>query len=318
MSAQITESVTALGRRCMYRRIATGTPIGKNLLDALSQYQFLDEGILGHRYKTSFLAEYCVMGGFENNTVIAHKNEEQFWAKVAPYTFRITKEEADLGLPPKVYDRHHYMALKADMITRLDNGELYTVSSAIALLVRLQQVACGFISIAGDEEAGIPDRIQYLKNNRLEALDTILREREGKTVVWARFNEDIKAISNHLGKECLEYYGATSTADRLIAKQRFLDPNDPARILVANPAAGGTGLNLQGDCRTVIYYSNSFDAINRWQSEDRVHRIGMKFPVTYFDLVAKNTIDSRILSNLRIKKSLADLALDDIRKMISD
>lgn len=326
-SAAITEACNEIGGMCRYRRITTGTPIGRNLIDALSQYQFLDERILGHRYISSFKAEYCIMGGYQMNDVLGSKNEEQFWAKVAPYTFRITKDETDLNLPPKVYDkfqfdlsdeqRHHYLALKADMITKLDSGELLTVTNAIALLTRLQQVACGFLSIKGDKEKGIPDVLQRLKNSRIEALQHVMDEREGKTIIWARFNEDIQSIKAHLGEKCVTYYGATSQVDRETAKRRFIDPHDPV-VLVANPAAGGTGLNLQGHCRTVIYYSNSFDAIARWQSEDRVHRIGMKFPITYIDLVATKTIDRKILVNLRNKKSMSDLAFDDIRKMVSD
>lgn len=330
MTTGVTEQVTALGALCDYRRISTGTPIGKNLTDALPQYQFLDERILGHRYKSSFQQEYCIMGGYENGQVIGQKNVEQFWAKVAPYTFRITKEEADLNLPPKVYEklvfelsdeqRHHYLALKADMITRFESGELMAVPNAIGLMVRLQQVTCGFLSVKGDKDAGIPDKLQFLKNNRMDALNRVLSERTelgGKTVIWARFNEDIEGIAAQLKDRCMTYYGPTSDKKRSINKARFLDPNDNT-ILVANPAAGGAGFNLQGHCRTVIYYSNSFDAIDRWQSEDRVHRHGMLFPITYIDLVAHKTIDRKLLANLRQKKSLADLAFDDIRKMVME
>lgn len=318
-SSARTEAIIELGRACAYRRIATGTPLSLNLMDAFAQYYFLDEAILGQRYVSTFKAEYCITQGSGKDEVITgHKNVEQFWSRVDKYTFRITKDEADLGLPPKHYDRvqfelsaeqkHHYETMKADMLANMDSGQLIAPTSIMTQMLRLQQIACGFLTDG--------DKLQYLDNARMQALMDTIEQREGKIVIWARFKEDIKAIKKALGAEAVTYYGETSDADRKIAKEKFLDHNSGIRFFVSNPAAGGTGLNLQGDCRTVIYYSNSFNAIDRWQSEDRVHRIGTRSAVTYFDLVARGTIDLKLLRNLRNKKSISDLAFDDIRQML--
>jgi SNF2 family DNA or RNA helicase len=67
----------------------------------------------------------------------------------------------------------------------------------------------------------------------------------------------------------------------------------------------------------MIYYSNSYDAIKRWQSEDRGHRPGMEGTLTIIDLVARGTVDRPILQNLKGKKSISSLTLDNIRKMFS-
>jgi SNF2 family DNA or RNA helicase len=75
-------------------------------------------------------------------------------------------------------------------------------------------------------------------------------------------------------------------------------------------------LNLQGICRTNVYYSNSFNSLARWQSEGRTWRDGTTGSVVYIDLVAKGSPDSRILQNLKDKKSISDLALDEYRKLI--
>jgi len=324
-----TEAIIALGQMCAYRRIATGTPISRDLTDAFSQFYFLDPRVFGQEYITSFRAEYCIMGGFEGESVVGHKNVEQFYARIAPYTFRITKEEADLGIPEKMppvrfpfemspEQKSHYLEMKEDMITKMDTGQIVTVSNAVSQLVRLQQIACGYLVWGGDKEKKIKPNVRFLKNARIDALEEVIASREGKMVIWCRYNEDVHAIKRLLGDKAVTYHGATSDSDREIAKRRFLDINDPIRFFVANPAAGGTGLNLQGECRTVIYYSNSFNAIDRWQSEDRVHRIGAKHQITYIDLIARGTIDTRILNNLRDKKSISDLAFDDIRKMLDE
>jgi SNF2 family DNA or RNA helicase len=73
MRAQRTKAAIELGQMCAYRRISTGTPIGKNVLDAFAQFYFLDPKILGHKYITSFRNRYCIMGGFQFRQVIGNK-----------------------------------------------------------------------------------------------------------------------------------------------------------------------------------------------------------------------------------------------------
>jgi SNF2 family DNA or RNA helicase len=69
---------------------------------------------------------------------------------------------------------------------------------------------------------------------------------------------------------------------------------------------------------TVIYFSNTFSLEHRLQSEDRAHRIGTKNPVTYVDLVAEDTVDRKIISALKSKKSISSMTLDDLRVMFRD
>ena len=57
----------------------------------------------------------------------------------------------------------------------------------------------------------------------------------------------------------------------------------------------------------VIYYSNSFKYGERQQSEDRAHRIGQKNNVLYFDLIAENTLDNKIIKVLLEKLELANI-----------
>ena len=55
----------------------------------------------------------------------------------------------------------------------------------------------------------------------------------------------------------------------------------------------------------MIYYSNGYDLEKRLQSQDRIHRIGQKKPVTYIDLIAEDTVDNRIVKALRKKINIA-------------
>lgn len=325
-SADRTKEAIALGRLATYRRISTGTPIAKNLIDAWSQFKFLDDSILGHPYMTSFRARYCVMGGWEGRQIVGTKNVEEFYSLIAPHSFRLTKDEA-LNLPEKMYVRReyemgektaaHYNSLKRTFMTALDEGSIVDINSAATALLRLQQVVCGYLPIP-DEEAE-ETRIEIFSDERIDIMLDIIEQVQGPVIIWARFIADINRISKRLNAEygkqsAVTYFGSTSSKEREENKQAFLSGH--SRFFISNPAAGGTGLNLQGDCQTAIYYSNSFDAIHRWQSEDRIHRMGTKGTCTYFDLIAAKSVDRAILTSLKNKKSLSSLSLDQIRQAL--
>lgn len=317
--AQRTKAAIEIGRLAKFRRIATGTPIAKNIVDAWSQFNFLNPNILGHKYMTSFRARFCVMGGFEGRQIVGQKNTEEFYQLIAPHSFRMTKEEA-LDLPAKVYvtkeyemgdeTLKHYKSVKDLLMTEMDDGTIMDAKNGAVAMGRLQQIVCGHLPREDKS-------VMRISSERLEILLDIVRQRTGPICVWHRFIVDGDTIINALlaeGEKAVRYNG--SDAEREAAKLAFLSGD--ARIFVSNPKTGGVGLNLQGDCQTVIYYSNSFDALDRWQSEDRVHRTGMKGTITYFDIVAKKSVDRAILRNLRTKKSISDLTLDEIRKSIQE
>lgn len=318
-SAQRTKVCYSLGALCSHRAIMTGTPIARNLLDTWSQYKFLDERIIGMRYKITFKAEYCITDR-EGKDVVGAKNVERFYERVDNYTFRATKEEA-IDILPKMWDeyvfemtdtqRKLYLDLRNNFIAELDSGEEMTVTHVATMMMRLQQITCGtFI-----DNDGVEHRLK--DNPRMDALLNVLDQREGKTMIWARFVTDIEAIMGQLGERAVSYYGGTRDDERALAKRRFLDPKSGVDFFVSNPQAGGVGLDgFQDVCRTAVYYSNSYNAIDRWQSEDRIHRWGQKLSVLYMDLICRGSVDRKILANLRAKKSLSDLVLDDIRRIL--
>ena len=108
------------------------------------------------------------------------------------------------------------------------------------------------------------------------------------------------------------HYGNTKEAAREEAIKNFQGGDHP-RFFVGNPQTGGYGLTLTASA-TVIYYSNSYNLEHRLQSEDRVHRIGQTRTVPYVDLVARNTVDEKILESLKKKVSISNEVLGEVRK----
>jgi SNF2 family DNA or RNA helicase len=181
------------------------------------------------------------------------------------------------------------------------NGKTVTTMNALTQLMRLHQITCGHF--AADDGT-----IQEVKNNRLDELMEVLDEVEGKAIIWAHYQYDIKRIIKEIKKvygpgSVVDYYGLTPQDQRQKNRERFQKPNG-TRFLVGTPQTGGYGITLT-QAHTVIYYSNGYDLEKRLQSEDRAHRIGQKKAVTYVDLIAEDTVDNKIVKALRKKVNIA-------------
>lgn len=315
-----TKAALKLAGLAHYRRIMSGAPITKGYEDLYSQLKFLHPDVLGFGSFYTFRNYYCIMGGFEMREIVGYRPNciKELEAKMEAYSFRITKKEC-LTLPDKVYmtrfvdlteeQKSIYKLLVDDFEAEINGGKI-NAPLAITKMLRMQQVICGH---AVDDD----EKIHDVPSNRLDVLIECVEEAQGKVIVWSRFIHDIKKISlamNHKKIRHRTYYGEVKQADREIGMKAFKE--DPSvKVFLGQPASGGTGLNLQ-EATTVIYYSNDFNADTRWQSEDRAHRIGQKNKVTYIDIIAKNSIDIKILQALRSKKNLADALLDNPRQFL--
>ena len=150
-----------------------------------------------------------------------------------------------------------------------------------------------------------------LHSSRIDELMQILGETTGKVIIWANYIHDIEKIEANIalsdfGADSLcTYYGATPTDKRQECINKFQDPNSSVRFFIGNTQTGGYGITLTAEASTVIYYSNNYDLEKRIQSEDRAHRIGQKNKVLYIDLVAKGTVDEKIIKSLRNKVNIA-------------
>jgi hypothetical protein len=308
-----------------HRVIMTGTPIAKDLTDEWSQMLWLDETILGMRDVTTFRSKYCVMGGFGGHAVIGHRNMEEFKERTAPYVFRATKDE--LGLLPKAHDQWKFdltkrqkdmmRELKTQLATQLDSGEVVDIIGAAQALTKAQQISNGFVQL---EDNRIERLMPVMENPRALAMLEWLEAGEGKAIVWCRFREDVRIVCEALGESnvrFVEHHGGNNATERKASLDAFIDGE--AQVIVATAATMGTGVDgLQKACTRNLYYSNSFNAIDRWQSEDRTHRKGAVGRVTYTDLIAKGGLDLYVLNNLWKKEATASERLSDLRASLEE
>lgn len=316
-----------LSRLSKYRRIMTGTPITQSPLDLFAQFQFLKPGSLGFTSFTAFRSFYAQMvtmtfGARSFPKIVGFRNLEKLQQDVSRHAYRKLKTEC-LDLPDKIYmtrsvvlsheQRKYYDKMRDEAVLQLEGG-MVTTTSALTMIMRLQQITCGHVTM---DDGTIID----LPNNRVDALDEILEEVSDKVIIWCNFRRDVEILMQKFrptpgGEYAVSYYGGTSDADRARALECF--KGDPlCKYFIGTPGTGGRGLTLV-EATTSIYYSNGYNLEHRLQSEDRNHRIGQKSNVTIVDIVCEDTIDPRIVKILREKKNLADLVLDSWKDLLYD
>ena len=318
--AKRTRNIIDLADLCKYRRIMTGSPVTKNPLDLYTQCYFLDPFHLGHESYYSFRMRYAVMktahiAGRSIQLVAGFRNLSELSDKLMPFSYRVLKEDC-LDLPDKVYMKREiqltdeqkrlYKQMRQEALATL-NGKTVTTMTALTQLMRLHQITCGHFS-ADD------GTIQEVKNNRLAELLDVLEEVEGKAIIWAHYQHDVKNIFKLLEDKygpgsVVHYYGKTLPEERDYAIRNF-KKNDKVRFFVGTPQTGGYGITLT-QANTVIYYSNGYDLEKRMQSEDRAHRIGQKKTVTYVDIIAEETVDTKIVKSLRKKINIASKVMGE-------
>ena len=320
--ASRTKAITKLAKNTKYRRILTGSPITQSPLDLYSQTEVLDTNLLGYTSFYSFQNHYGEVvnryfGGRTVRQVVGYRNLDELSQKLDSFSYRVLKSDC-LDLPEKVYIRRDvtltaeqkklYGELKELAITELANREMVSVTNVLTQLLRLHQIVCGHIK--SDDGTETP-----INNNRIDELIEVIAEMQGKVIIWANYRQNILEIVETLqglfGPDAVaSYFGDTTPDERDRVIKQFQNPDSPLRFFVGNTQTGGYGITLT-EAQNVIYYSNNFDLEKRLQSEDRAHRIGQKNNVTYVDLVAKDTVDEKIVTALRNKLDLAQEVLGD-------
>ena len=326
--AKRTQELCKISYLAKYRRILTGSPVTKNPLDLYTQCEFLSKDLLGFKSYYTFRNRYAVLreinlGTHSTKIPVKFINTEELEYKLKAFSFRCTKDDC-LDLPPKQHyirnielsedQKKIYTRLKREARAIIYDKEV-SYTNKLTEIIKLHQVTCGFSKSDTDEI------VEFKSNPKLQELESILEETTGKSIIWANYIYNIKQIEKMLeknyGKESLvSIYGAVSVDDRKRAVENFQN-NDGCRFLVGNPSVGGFGLTLTA-ARNVIYFSNSYNLEHRDQSEDRAHRIGQTFKVSYIDLVAPNTIDELILNSLDGKRDLSKEIMGDNIKRYFD
>ena len=165
-------------------------------------------------------------------------------------------------------------------------------------LLRLSQITGGYIT---NEYTNMAEQISSAKIN---ALEEIVDE----------FIPEIDAITKMLNKRKIKYALIRGDVkDRAGEVDKFQNDKE-TKIFIGQLQTTGMGLTLTAS-DTAVFYSLSYNFADYEQAKARIHRIGQKNTCTYIHLIAKNTIDEKVMEALSKKKNIADLVVDNWRSL---
>ena len=289
--------------KARHRLALTGTPVENHIGELWSLFEFLNPGQLGSATRLRrFLAD-----GRGSADVVARA--------VRPYLLRRTKSEVLSDLPEKteqtlfvelgetqrkVYDelRHHFRAELSGRIGRLGIGR--SRIAVLEALLRLRQTAChpGLV-----DPARLDDPSAKL-DTLLEQLDEVIDEGH-KVLVFSQFTSFLAILRRRLDAKSVSYeYLDGRTTDRQARVARFQEDTE-CRLFLVSLKAGGQGLNLTAADYIYIldpWWNPAVEA----QAVDRAHRIGQTRRVFAYRLIARDTVEEKILALQAKKRELAE------------
>lgn len=292
----------------------TGTPITQGIENAWSIYRFNDPSVFGRW--PDFERRYIVYGGYNNYQIKGYINIEEARDLIAGTAYQCKKDEA--SLPPRTdvtikvkldpETRRVYERLARDAVVQLKDaqGDSRTVIARIVLtmLLRLQQITGGF---ATADDGNVVDIGDEKARVTLDLVDDAVAQGE-RVVIFARFIHDLNILERRLHKyRVARLDGSVSGQDREAILKRFADGK--YNVMIVQVRVGSVGIDLSA-ASVGIFYSTGYSLDDFIQARDRIHRYGQTRPVTYYHLVADDTVDEMIMDALRAKANLARRVTD--------
>jgi SNF2 family DNA or RNA helicase len=297
-----------LRTRAKYRIALTGTPMPHSPMDVFAIFRFLEITIFGPAF-TPFRQEYAVMGGYHNKQITGFQKLDQLERLMSKITFRVGKEVLDL--PPETHVTYHcdlstearrvYRDLEEDFVAQVLDGTV-TAANAMVKLLRLQQVTGGVVPT----DDGIVHRIDSSKQKLLSDVLEDIGEGE-PVVVFCRFHADLDAVHEACRQDKFSSLELSGRRDELKRWQ-----SGEAQVLAVQISAGGVGVDLTR-ARYSMYFSLSFSLGEYDQALSRVHRPGQTRPVEHIHLVARNTVDTKIMRALEKRAEVVQAILAEIK-----
>ncbi len=306
--SQVTQAAYRL--RAEFRVTLSGTPVENRLEELWSQMHFANPGLLGGRsaFRDSF-ARPMEEGSDEAG--------QRLRDRIRPFVLRRTKAAVLSELPPRTdavmhceldaRERDIYSALslatRQSVVKKLQAGG--GVMDALEALLRLRQAACDTRLVPGTEStATASSKIRRL----MLALEQAAADGH-KALVFSQWTTLLDYLEPELKTADIAFTRLDgSTKDRRSVVASFQDPEGPP-VLLISLKAGGTGLNLTA-ADHVFLLDPWWNPAAEDQAADRAHRMGQDRPVMVYRLVAKDTVEERILALQAHKRSLADAALE--------
>jgi SNF2 family DNA or RNA helicase len=302
-----------------HRLALSGTPVENHLGELWSLFEFLNPGMLGEAKVLKMAGGLGRNPSEEARTLLAHA--------LRPFILRRTKLQVARELPEKTeqtifceldapqrkqYDelRKHYRdtLLRKVQEQGLGRSKMHVLEA----LLRLRQAAChpGLLDVKRSGESSA-------KLDTLMAQLDEVRQGEHKALVFSQFTSLLAIVRQRLDESRIRYeYLDGATRNRQSCVENFQN-NPECDLFLISLKAGGLGLNLTA-AEYVFLLDPWWNPAVEAQAVDRAHRIGQTRPVFAYRLIAKDTVEEKVLELQKSKRDLADAILSADNSLIRD
>ncbi len=296
-----------------FRLITTGTPVENHLGELWNLFRFLNPGLLGSL--ESFNRKFAIPIE-KNNDRGARQRLKKL---ISPFLLRRMKSEVLDELPEKTditlhvelsgKEKAFYEALRLNAIEKISGDKGINPGQRhlqiLAEIMKLRRACCN---------ARLVEKSIDFPSSKFAAFTEIvdeLIENRHKALVFSQFVDHLSILKGYLEARNIPFQyldGSTPMKERKAAMDGFQSGN--GEIFLISLKAGGFGLNLTA-ADYVIHMDPWWNPAVEDQASDRAHRIGQQRPVTVYRLVAKDTIEEKIVDLHKHKRDLANSLLED-------
>lgn len=302
----------------------TGTPVENRLTELWSIFDFINRGYLGSLRE--FQKSYAIPIERFKETARATKLK----MSASPFVLRRLKTDKNVitDLPEKlVLDDYCYLSKPQAALYEKTLTEMMDKISGVVGINRRGNI---FKLITALKQICNHPR-QFLKSGEMSkelsgkmekcvSLVQNILDNDEKTLIFTQYKEmgDIlcKVLNDECGISPLFFHGSLNIAQREKLIEDF-QSNPESKVMILSLKAGGTGLNLTS-ATNVIHYDLWWNPAVEDQATDRTYRIGQHKNVMVHRLVTLGTFEEKIDEMLKSKKELANLAVYEGEKIITD
>jgi SNF2 family DNA or RNA helicase len=294
----------------------TGSFTSNGLEDVFGQCKVIDQTLLG-RSKGAFLEKYFVLMNRDYGDWAARSDSlPKIMKEIKPATYLLEAGDYKDLMPPLhtvevrcQMDMAHYNTMKKDLVVAFPNATAVAANSAV-VTGKLQQMSSGFVYQTTRTPSKSPGKFDtyqqaiWFSSHKFDRLEELLAENQRDcTLIFYNYKEELAELKRR--------YPFAQTLDDEDVINRW--NTGRVELLLAHPKSAGHGLNLQHHANKIVFLSLPWSLELYEQAIGRIHRSGQKREVWCYVMLTDKTIDERIYSALHDKRTLSDIAIEELR-----
>lgn len=276
------------------RRILTGSPRPKSLMDLWAQVYLVDQGATLSPYITHFRNKYFTK--LDDNTYVPQPGAEQKVYEKLRGKMLVLLDKDYLQLPPLTFvdvpielpeeAMRAYNQMKQLLRADVKDGKVTAANAAVAV-GKCRQLAGGAIYMGPGSTN--PSTVHTAK---IDALLDLLDELAGSSSIVAfEYGHEQERLEQALPPELKQRTMSGGMSMDETKAIELLWNAGQLDVLLGQTSAVSHGLNLQEAGQAVIFYALTYNYDDYDQLIRRLWRQGVNNPIIVYRLVAKNTVD---------------------------